>query len=158
MTESYLQVLVESLEKKNEVLDKLMELDDRQAMISLGPDMDVKAYDESMEEKGKLIDEINRLDEGFATTYEIIKDEVKADPSKYKDTVLYLQDLIREAIDKGTSIEAKESRNRLALDKFFKSKRSEVKQQRVSTAAATKYYKAMSKINNVDPQLMDRKK
>lgn len=158
MTESYLQVLVESLEKKNEVLDKIMELDDRQALLSIDANMDMKAYDATMEEKGKLIEEINKLDDGFAATYERVKDEVQANPKKYRETVLRLQELIREAVAKGTSIEAKESRNRLALDKVFSSKRKEVKQLKVSSAAASKYYKSMSKINEVDPQLMDKKK
>ena len=158
MTEGYLQILIESLEKKNQVLDKIIELNKVQAEISFHQPMDMQAYDKSMDDKGELIDEINRLDDGFTSTYELIKNAVQAEPTKYRKQVLVLQELIRKAVDKGMAIEAQEKRNRAALETVFRMKRQEIKQMKVSNTAAVKYYKAMSKINTVDPQLMDRKK
>ncbi|MBQ6786323.1 MAG: hypothetical protein IJO85_01225 [Lachnospiraceae bacterium] len=158
MTEGYLQILIESLEKKNQVLDKIIELNKVQAEISSHQPMDMQAYDKSMDDKGELIDEINRLDDGFTSTYELIKNAVQAEPTKYRKQVLVLQELIRKAVDKGMAIEAQEKRNRAALETVFRMKRQEIKQMKVSNTAAVKYYKAMSKINTVDPQLMDRKK
>ena len=157
MTEGYLQILIESLEKKNVVLDQIMELNKKQAEISSHQPMDMEAYDETVEEKGKLIDEINKLDDGFSTTYELIGDVVRKDPGKYREQVLTLQTLIREAVDKGVTIEAQEKRNRAALETVFRMKRQEIRQWKISTSAASKYYKAMNRINEVDPQLMDRK-
>lgn len=158
MTEGYLQILIESLEKKIAVLDKVIELDKQQAEISSHQPMDMKAYDKTVDEKGELIDEINRLDDGFSSTFELIGDEVKNNPDKYKEKVQILQNLIREAVDKGVTIEVQEKRNRAALENVFRMKRNEIRQMKKSGAAATKYYKAMSRINDVDPQLMDRKK
>lgn len=158
MTEGYLQILIESLEKKITVLDKVIELDRQQAEISAHQPMDMEAYDKTVDEKGELIDEINRLDEGFSSTFELIGDEVKNNPDKYREQVENLQNLIREAVDKGVTIEAQEKRNRVALENVFRMRRNEIKQMKRSSVAATKYYKAMSRINDVDPQLMDRKK
>lgn len=158
MTDSYLQLLVESLEKKCEVLDKILEVDDRQAALCIGPGMDMIAYDATVDEKSDLLEELNKLDEGFTSTFEIIKDELLENTSEYKKEIALLKDLIRETMDKTTSIEAKETRNKMALDSFFKAKRNEVKQQRVNSSVVSKYYKSMSKINDVDPQLMDKKK
>lgn len=158
MTEGYLQILIESLEKKIAVLDKVIELDRQQAEISAHQPMDMEAYDKTVDEKGELIDEINRLDEGFSSTFELIGDEVKNNPDKYREQVENLQNLIREAVDKGVTIEAQEKRNRAALENVFRMRRNEIKQMKRSSVAATKYYKAMSRINDVDPQLMDRKK
>lgn len=158
MTEGYIQILIESLEKKLVVLDKIIELDKRQLEIATQHPFDMLAYDKSMDEKGVLIDEINRLDAGFTSTYEEIKDEVQANPAKYREKVLVLQDLIREAVDKGTKIEVQERRNKSAMELAVRTKRQEIRQMKISNSAATKYYKAMSKINDVDPQLMDRKK
>lgn len=157
MTEGYLQILIESLEKKNVVLDQIMELNKKQAEISSHQPMDMEAYDETVEEKGKLIDEINKLDDGFSTTYELIGDVVRKEPGKYREQVLMLQTLIREAVDKGVTIEAQEKRNRAALETVFRMKRQEIRQWKISTSAASKYYKSMNRINEVDPQLMDRK-
>lgn len=158
MTEDYLQIMVESLEKKNSVLDKVMELDKRQLELALANPADMKAIDATMEEKGTLIDELGKLDDGFTSTYERIREEVQANPEKYKEQVGKLQELVRLAVEKGVSIEAQEKRNKQAIQAIFSQKRQEVRQVKVSTAAASQYYKSMSKINDIDPQLMDRKK
>lgn len=158
MTQNYLQIMIESLEKKIEVLDKVSEVDDRQFSIASLQPMDMQAFDATMDEKGVLIDELNKLDEGFANTYEMVKDDVQANPGQYRDMVLRMQELIREAVDKGVSIEAKEKRNKSAMEASISVKRKEIRTKKMSATAAVRYYNAMSKINNVDPQLMDRKK
>lgn len=158
MTEGYLQIMIESLEKKIVVLDQIMELNARQAEISAHQPMDMEAYDKTMEEKGKLIDEINKLDDGFNSTYELVKDDVRKNPETYRKKVLEMQELIRVAVEKGVTVEAQEKRNRSALETVFRMKRQNIKQLKVSNTAALKYYKSMSRINEVDPQLMDKKK
>ena len=153
-----MQILIESLEKKIEVLDRVIALNKEQAELSSIQPMDMKAYDVTMEEKGTLIDEINRLDEGFSTTFEHVKDEVTNHKEKYASQIAILQDLIRKTVDKSVTVEAQEKRNRAALEAVFRAKRQEIRQVRKSVSSASAYYKAMSKINDVDPQLMDRRK
>ena len=80
MTEDYLQIMIESLEKKIDVLDRVLELDKRQIAIALEQPFDLEKYDKTMDEKGVLIDELNRLDDGFTSTYERVRDEVQANP------------------------------------------------------------------------------
>jgi hypothetical protein len=158
MTESYIQIMIESLEKKLAVLDSIMEVNKRQFECSTAQTFDVETYDEIMDEKGALIDEINRLDDGFTSTYELIRDEVQTNPDKYRDKVLELQRLVKEAVDKGVSVEAQEKRNKASMEAALGMKRQDIRKRRISNEAAMKYYKAVSKINNVDPQLMDKKK
>lgn len=158
MTEGYLQVMIECLQKKNDILDQVLELDRKQAALSIDPSMNMEEYDETMDQKGKLIEQLEKLDDGFVTTYELVKDEVISNKEQYKGQIQQLQELIRSATDKGVAVEAQEKRNKAALDVVFRTKRQQLKQVKVSNSAALKYYKAMSRINNVDPQLMDRKK
>lgn len=158
MTEDYLQIMIESLEKKIDVLDRVLELDKKQISIALEQPFDMEKYDKTMDEKGVLIDELNKLDDGFTSTYERVRDEVQADPKAYADKVQRMQDLIRMAIDKGVAVEAQEQRGKQAMESAVNSKRKEIRTIKVSNAAATQYYKAMSRINDVDPQLMDKKK
>lgn len=158
MTEDYLQIMIESLEKKIEVLDKVLELDKRQISIALEQPFDMEKYDKTMDEKGVLIDELNKLDDGFTSTYERVRDTVQADPKAYADKVERMQTLIRMAIDKGVAVEAQEQRGKQAMESAMNAKRKEIRSVKVSNVAAAKYYKAMSRINDVDPQLMDRKK
>lgn len=158
MTQDYLQIMIESLEKKNEVLDKVIELDKRQLAIALAQPFDVEKYDASMDEKSVLIDELNKLDDGFTTTYELVRDDVQANPKAYAEKVQKMQDLIRVATEKTVAIQAQEQRGKSAMQSALSRKRSEIRNVRVSNAAAAKYYKSMSRINDVDPQLMDKKK
>lgn len=158
MTEDYLQIMIESLEKKNNVLDKVMELEKKQLTLAIQQPADLKSYDSLMEEKGQLIDELGRLDDGFTSTYELVRDEVQKNLEQYKTQIHKMQELIRTAVEKGVSIEAQEQRNKQAMKNMILARRGEIRQMRVSTSAASRYYKAMSKINDVDPQLIDRKK
>ncbi len=158
MTENYIQIMAESLEKKLEVLDRITEVNKRQLECSTAQSFDEEAYDEIMDEKGGLIDEMNRLDDGFTSTYELIREEVQENPEKYRDGVLKLQGLVRQAVEKAVSVEAQEKRNKAAMEAALSMKRQEIKRSRLSTSAAVKYYNAVSKINQVDPQLMDKKK
>jgi hypothetical protein len=80
--------MIESLEKKLEVLDKIYEVNKRQFECSTMQPFDMVGYNKIMDEKGELIDEINRLDEGFTSTYELVRDEVQANPQLYRDKVL----------------------------------------------------------------------
>ena len=158
MTENYLQIMIESLEKKIEVLDKIHEINKRQFEASTRRPFDADAYDAVMEEKGGLIDEINRLDDGFTSTYELVRDEVCSAPDKYREKVLYMQELVRDAVDRGVSIQAQEKRNKASMEAALSASRMELRERRMSMSAATKYYSAVSRMNNVDPQLMDNKK
>ncbi len=158
MTEGYIQIMIDSLDKKLVLLDKIMEINKRQYEVSSVQPFDSQKYDEIMDEKGKLIDEINSLDEGFTSTYDIIKDEINAEPAKYRDKVLILQELVRKAVDKGVEVEVQEKRNRNSLEASISMTRKELQQKRISRNVALQYYKSSQKINNVDPQLMDKKK
>lgn len=158
MTENYLQIMTESLERKLDVLDRISEVNKRQFEVSTRRPFDMEAYDAVMDEKGALIEELNRLDEGFTSTYELVREEVQREPEKYRQKVLRMQELVREAVDKGVSIEAQEKRNKASMETALNTRRKEIRERKVSANAATKYYSAVSRLNNVDPQLMDRKK
>ena len=57
MTENYLQIMTESLEKKLDVLDRISEVNKRQFEASTKRPFNMEAYDAVMEEKGALIEE-----------------------------------------------------------------------------------------------------
>lgn len=158
MTENYIQIMVESLEKKLDILDRITEVNKSQLECSTAHPFDVEAYDKLMDGKSVLIEELDHLDEGFTSTYELVREEVQKNPEKYRDSVLRLQELVRQAVEKGVSVEAQEKRNKASMEAALSMKRQEIRKSRISTDAAMRYYNAVSKINNVDPQLMDKKK
>lgn len=157
MTEAYLQIMIESLEKKIKALDDIISIDNRQMTLASAKEIDMKAIDEAMDEKGACIDELNKLDDGFVSTFELVKEDLLSEKHKYAEQIRTMQALINEAVEKSVSVNVLEKRLKNAIDMVFARQRKEIKQIRVTNAAASSYYKAMSRINNVDPQLMDKK-
>lgn len=158
MTNQYLSILVESLQKKSRVLDQIKEFNDRQGQMFKEDKVSLDEFDRYVEEKGKLIEQLEQLDEGFEQIYGRIAEEVVAEKDKYKDQIKTLQGLIREISDKSIAIQAQEERNKHLVEQFFKRERSQVGAKRKSTAAAINYYKSMSNTGVVSPQFMDKKK
>ena len=114
-------------------------------------------FDASLEEKGELIDELNRLDEGFETLYENIREQLMAGKEQYRAQIAVLQQLIRELTDQSVSIQTQEARNKTLAEKFFSGRRKEIQQGRANSKAAINYYRNMSNSHVVSPQFMDQK-
>ncbi len=146
-TDNYLQIMIDSLTKKEEILDRIIDKNRKQYECIKGKtyeEVDWEAFSLLVTEKEIAIDRIIEIDEGFDQTYNIIKDEVTADKEKYRDKVLILKDQIERLTDKGVSIQTDEERNRQIIDKLFSNTRQEIKKQRTGMNVANAYYKTMS--------------
>ncbi len=155
---TYIDILIQSLEKKLIVLDKIIDMNLEQKGILAEHPLDTDALDKNLNLKGELIDELNLLDEGFEEVYERIKQELNLNRENYKDEIKLMQSLISKITEKSVTIRAEEERNRVAAEKQFSSMRNEVRHAKRSKSAATQYYSSMSKVNYVDAQFMDKRK
>ena len=88
----------------------------------------------------------------------MIKQELLGDRDKYADQIRVLQNQISEITEKNVSIQALESRVKMAVDNRVKKDRLDLQQRRNSGKAAQSYYSNMRRLNYVDAQFMDRKK
>ena len=64
-----LNILSESLDKKIDLLKRIVEYDDEQEKFLKSEPLDFTSFDKDVEKKGELIDELNRLDNGFEVLY-----------------------------------------------------------------------------------------
>ena len=160
MIKKYLLILMESLEKKAKVLDEILKENENQLKAATAEPFDGAKFDEVADRKDQLIEEILKLDEGFETVYERISEagNLEQEKEKYADEIEKLQGLIRSVTDKSIAIEASEYRNKAQIEKMFREENSRIKEGRRSAKVAMDYYKNMSRVNYVDPQLIDRKK
>ncbi|MCR5602652.1 MAG: flagellar protein FlgN [Lachnospiraceae bacterium] len=161
--DNYLQIMIDSLTKKEELLDRIIDKNRKQYECIKGKDheeVDWDAFNLLVTEKEIAIDRIIEIDEGFDQTYNIIKDEVTANKEKYRDKVAVLKELIERLTDKGIGIQADEERNRQIIDKLFNKTRQEIKKQRVGMSAASAYYKTMSNsvVRAAEISMLDQKK
>ncbi|MCR4728093.1 MAG: flagellar export chaperone FlgN [Lachnospiraceae bacterium] len=148
MTNTYVTALVESLEKKNKVLDEIIEKNKEQRDLLSEEPFSFEKFDKNTEEKGVLIYRLNQLDEGFESLYEKVKAELDMYKDSYADKIRRMQELIREITDKSTSIQAEEARNKAALEQVFKSERDRLKSGRSGVKALKSYSQAMNFRNN----------
>lgn len=157
MENNYINLMIDSLNKKNAVLDALLTKTEQQKDLVSVEETDWDAFDRTVDEKGDLISEITKLDEGFDALFSRVKEEIDANGNLYKDKIAEMQKLIKEITDKSAKLSAEELRNKNLIEKKFREERNNIKQSKMGTKAALNYYQKMNKINVVDPQLMDKK-
>lgn len=154
--ENYLKILEESLIKKVKVLEQIEEVNRAQAELLSDNTFDMERFDKCVDEKDLMISELNQLDEGFESLYNRVREQLIQDKAKYAEQIKSLQKLIGTITNKSVSIQAQESRNKAAVERYFTSQRKEIGQGRKSSKAAYSYYQ--NKTGVVGSYFMDTKK
>lgn len=155
---NYVQIMIQSLKKKNQILDEIMELNQRQKEELENPSVDPEDFDKTVAEKAKLIEEVDALDAGFQELFERVRDELDEHRETYRAEIVQMQDYIRKLTEKSVEIQVQESRNKTLMQQKFTSIRKQVKEVRKSQKVVNQYYKNMMKTNFIEPQFTDKKK
>lgn len=157
MTEKYLSVMEESLEKKIQILTKIQEYNQRQQEILQAQNVELEKFDECVDRKDELIEELTALDSGFEALYENLSEELQGNREKYAQHIKRLQDLVSDVMEQSVTIQAQEARNKKLVEDYFRRERKQIGQTRKNSQAAYDYYKSMSQSNAAPPQFMDSK-
>ena len=157
MSELYIDIMLQSLEKKEVVLDRIIEANVRQEAVLKNPEGDPEEFDETVETKGVLIEQLEQLDSGFQKLFDNMKEELDGQRENYTKQIEQKQIHIRSITDKSVQIQAQEARNKELMTQKFARIKEMAKQTRASSNMVNQYYKNMSKLNVVDPQFLDDK-
>ena len=157
MSELYIDIMLQSLEKKEVVLDRIIEANVRQEAVLKNPEGDPEEFDETVETKGVLIEQLEQLDSGFQKLFDNMKEELDGQRENYAKQIEQMQIHIRSITDKSVQIQAQEARNKELMTQKFTRIKEMAKQTRASSNMVNQYYKNMSKLNVVDPQSLDDK-
>ena len=120
MTEKYLQSLIDGLNQKITILDKLTEYTEEQQRIVGEVSIDWDAFDTTIDKKDELIQKLTVIDEGFQSVYDRVKDDVVANKDKYKEYILILKQQVQLVTEKSTSLMALEQRTKAKVSSGFK--------------------------------------
>ena len=156
--EQYLNSLIEGLKAKENMLDELTKLTEKQQAIVSEEKIDWDAFDAIVDEKSDIIEKLNQNDEGFTAIFDRIKDDLKSQMGKYSSYIDQIKSGIANVTNKSTSLMALEQRTKTRVENAFKKQKKEYNNSKTSSRVATNYYNAMNRMNFVDPQLMDSKK
>ncbi|MBQ7833099.1 MAG: flagellar protein FliT [Lachnospiraceae bacterium] len=157
MDKQYIQMMLESLQKKEQILKELIKKSNDQKDVLSAETVDWDAFDNITVDKGELIDELLKLDEGFESLFERVKGPLTEHKDMYKTEIGFMQATIRSLTEKSTELEALEQRNKTMVETRVAESRQSIKQSKLGSQAAIEYYQRMNKLNVVDPQLMDKK-
>ena len=155
---NYIQILIQSLQKKKKVLDNIIEKNQEQYEILSAEEADMDAFEKNVTEKSQYVDEIIFLDDGFEEIYARVKEELDKNRVAHGAEIKEMQALIAEITERSMTVQAQEQRNKeLATQQFSKAKRK-IRQVKAGNKVAAQYYNSMQQLNVVDPQFMDKKK
>ena len=157
MITQYLDMLVDCLDKKNQILEKMVILNKKQTELIQDENFSLNEFDKCVEEKGILIENILKLDSGFETLYNKVGKTVADNPAAYKEQLSKMQALITAVTEKSVSIQAEEERNKALIENRFSREKNRIKSGRSQSKVALDYYNNMNKLNHVDSQFWDKK-
>lgn len=155
---TYLQILDQSLNKKINVLNRIIEQDQIQLGQLQDPNLDPDDFDQTVEKKAKLIEELEILDDGFEQVFARVKDEIGDHKETYRTEIRQMQEKIRQITAKSMEIQTQEARNKNLMEQKFNSIHKQVKEIRQSQKVVNQYYRNMMKNTYADPQFLDNKK
>ena len=161
MTESYLEMMVRSLDRKIEILNRIEQENRKQRDLLDFPVQEKEAeevfeeeaFQRTVEEKGRLIEELLKLNEGFDLLFAKVQKELSGQWDDYRSQVRTMQEKIRMVTELSSRIQVQEQRNKALVDRYFSEERTKIRKR--STASAMKYYQTMNKTQHVGPQMFD---
>ena len=143
MPETYIAIMLHSLQKKEKVLDEIIRLDDVQKKVLTDNNCTVDEFDETVEAKSACIEQLNQLDSGFQKLYAEVETEIKDNREKYSAEIKKMQECIRSVTDKSVKIQAQEARNKELLKEKIANVHKQATEVRKNSRAITGYYNSM---------------
>ncbi len=153
----YIDVIIDGLHKKNEVLDEIIIMNGKQKEILSAEEFDMDLLEGNLEKKAELVEKLNHLDDGFTSVYDRIKEELPKHKEECADRIAVMKELISQITDKTVKIQSDEARNKAIAEQFFSKSKREAGNARRSSTMANNYYKSMRQIDS-SPQFFDRQK
>ena len=158
MSQSGAQILLQSLEKKTKLLDDMIRQNGVQEELLKEEDLDMDAFDEAINQQGFYIEELDKLDQGFETVYDRVREELLRDKARYRMEIIRMKELIQQITDKIVTLNAGNMRNKMLAENQFNRKRVAIFTGSYQNKEARNYYNNMNRLNYVSPQFYDNKK
>jgi predicted ribosome quality control (RQC) complex YloA/Tae2 family protein len=154
----YVAILRGSLERKENILNNLLEMTRQQEDYLKSTDFEMDIFNDMMDVKAQMIEELNTVDDGFEVTYERIGAYLKEHQGKFADTIREMQNRVREITRLSNALKAMEERNRQKLEQIFAKRQREVRGFRQGAKVVSNYYQSMSGAGIVNTSVVDQKK
>jgi hypothetical protein len=156
--QAYIQLLAETLKKKDDILNRLLELTKGQDEIISADPFNEDEFHQMITLKEEQILALTKLDTGFEQLYVSVKDELESGKEKYASEIAILKEYIIRITDLSVRLQTMEKRNKAKLEVLLATKRKNIKGARISNQTAANYYKTMAKQQEAQSYFYDKKK
>lgn len=143
MAETYIAIMLQSLEKKEKVLEEIVRLNDEQKNTLSDQTRSVDDFDKTVEGKSACIEQMNQLDSGFEKLYAQVAEELDQNREAHADEIRKMQECIRRVTDLSVKIQAQEVRNKELMREKFATVHRQATEVRKNSRAITGYYNSM---------------
>lgn len=157
MDQSGALILLQSLEKKNALLDQMIQQNGVQEEILKREEFDMDAFDASIDRQDSYVEQLEKLDQGFESVYDRVREELIENKERYRSEITRMKEQIQQITDKIVTLNAGNMRNKMLAENQFKKKRQEIGNGASKNKVAKNYYNNMNKLNYVSPQFYDNK-
>lgn len=155
---TYIQLLIDSLGKKHEVLNALMQITISQQTIIDSEGFEEDEFLKTISLKEEQIKNLEELDRGFEMVYDRIREEIKDNRKEYISQIASLKELVTIVTDLSVKLQALERKNKSKLESVLVNKRKNIRNSRLSNETVTNYYKNMSSKTDSQSYFYDKKK
>lgn len=156
---TYLNIMLDSLKKKDRILTGLLAETKKQSELLAAETLDYDAFDETISEKEKLLTKLSEADDGFMDMYGRVKDALAANGFGYRNQVEEAKVLVKRQMEQSFELQALEEKNKNRLAIHLSKGKQKIKDFKISSKTAAAYYKNMSnKHQEGDSYFLDRKK
>jgi flagellar biosynthesis/type III secretory pathway chaperone len=143
MPETFIDIMLQSLKKKEKVLDEIIRLNDQQKECLTNLDRTVDEFDRTVEGKSDCIRQLEQLDSGFEKLYAQVSDELAENREAHAGQIRQMQNRIRSITEKSVKIQAQEARNKDMMQEKFRRVREQAISVRTNSRAIQGYYNSM---------------
>lgn len=152
-------MMSDSLDKKVDLLKQLQGLNQEQKNILEDSESTPDELDDNIEKKSDIIERLDKMDDGFQSLYDKVKDELNNNKDEYANEIKHMQEQITLITDLSTDVQSKEMQNKELARTKFSHIRGQIRETKHGQKAVASYYASM--MNNTgyeDSQFWDKKK
>ena len=153
----YINVLVDSLQRKSSALQGILEYTKKQEQILWSEAFDEEEFLQTISAKQRFLNRIEELDSGFEVVFNRVNEELASGREQYATQIQTMQKLITEISGLGMDIQALEQRNKVQMEKVLSSKKDSIKNRRANNNAANNYYRNMANQQYNQSYFLDKK-
>ena len=158
MNQSGAQILLQSLEKKNKLLDQMIQQNSVEEEILKQDMFDMDAFDAAIDKQSSYVEELDKLDQGFESVYDRVREELLENKERYSTEIKRMKEQIQQITDKIVTLNAGNMRNKMLAENQFKKKKQEIGSGVSMNRAAKNYYNNMNNLNYTASYFYDNKK